>query len=160
MIFFRFLQEILRNSRILRSWKSNQYPQTHITQNGQNRRKLIFRPAESRLRVNYNQVSKFLIDADQKSQRNLITLGNIPRLRSEFSNISLRYLISIVNDTKGWNQLSRSIVTLFTFFYFVIKTTEYSQLFCGPPVLPRAATENLSQARPHILPQFFWLVFS
>ena len=48
-IFSRFLQETLRNFRISRSWKSNQYPQTHITQNGQNRRKLIFRSAESRL---------------------------------------------------------------------------------------------------------------
>ena len=111
--FSRFLQEILRNSRISRFWKSNLYLQTHITQNGQNRKKIIFKPAESRLLVNSNQVSKSLIDADQKSQRNLITLGKIPRLRSEFSNISLRCLISIVNDTKGWNQFSRSILTFF-----------------------------------------------
>ena len=105
--FSRFLQEILRNSRISRF--CNLYPKTHITQNGQNRRKLIFRPAESRLLVNSNQVSKSLIDADQKSQRNLITLGKIPRLRSEFSNISLRCLISIIS----WQSKMK---TVFIFF--------------------------------------------
>ena len=125
----------------MRSWKSNLYSQTYITQNGQNRRKIIFRPAESRLLVNSNQVLRSLIDADQKSQRNLITLGKIPRLRSEFSNISLRYLISILNATKGWNQFSRTFLTFFNLFQFCHKS--YSQ--CLRTALDKRFLSRLSQ---------------